>query len=578
MHAWRLSVPGKDIVMAVSAPLGISDFRKLRQSSATYVDKSAAIAAVLRYPAQVMLLARPRRFGKTLLLSTLQAFVERGNDDREALFGDLAIWNDPAARQHLGRYPVIAMTFKDVKHSSWDECLESLSGVVARAFDAHRDVRAALDGTEAERFDTVLERRADKVRLMESLAFLSKVVHRHHGEQVVLLIDDYDRPIQASHVHGYYDRAIELFHNLLSGGLKDNAHLFKGVLTGILRVSMASTFSGLNNLSVFSLLHPAFGSAFGFTEAEVSDLLERAGLAARREEVQRWYNGYVFGRTVVYNPWSVLSFLANAPYDMAPQPYWVSTSANELIQELLVRHAERMQPELEALLAGQRVERAVDENVVFPELARRPNAVWSLLVFSGYLKAEEHAPPSALGPATYALSIPNLEVRQVYAGTFQVWMKERVRADGGDVERLTRALLAGDVEAFEMQLQAFATHVLSYHDTGLPDPEKLYHGFILGLLAVLEPHYVVRSNRESGAGRPDVQIRPAAPGKPGVLLELKVAYPGRSTLEDALARGIAQISRNGYAAELRVAGAQPIHALAVAFDGKTVRVQAAPPG
>jgi hypothetical protein len=564
--------------MAVSPPLGISDFRLLRQSNATYVDKTAAIADVLRNPAQVLLFPRPRRFGKTLLLSTLQAFVERGSDDHERLFGDLAIWNDPAARQHLGRYPVIAMTFKDVKLSAWDECLESLGGVIAGAFAAHRDVRAALDGTDAETFDAVLERRAGKVRLMESLAFLCRVVHRHHGERVVLLIDEYDSPIHAGHVHGYYERVIEFFRNFLSGGLKDNSHLFKGVLTGILRVAKESIFSGLNNLSVFSLLHPAFGSAFGFTEPEVADLLDRAGLADRREEVQRWYNGYVFGRTVVYNPWSVLSFLANAPYDMAPQPYWVSTSSNELIKELLVSHAARMQPELEALLAGQRVVRPVDENVAFPELAQDADAVWSLLVFSGYLKAEEHAPPSALGPATYALSIPNLEVRQVYAGTFQVWMKEQARAGGGDVERLTRALLAGDAEAFEAQLQAFATHVLSYHDTGLPEPEKLYHGFILGLLAVLEPHYVVRSNRESGHGRPDVQIRPAAPGNPGVLLELKVARPGRITIEDALAQGLAQIARNGYATELRAAGAQPIHALAVAFDGKTVRVQAASPG
>jgi hypothetical protein len=571
-------MPGKGIVMAVSPPLGISDFRLLRQSNATYVDKTGAIADVLRHPAQVLLFPRPRRFGKTLLLSTLQAFVERGSDDREGLFGDLAIWNDPAARQHLGRYPVIFMTFKDVKHSSWDGCLRAVADEIARAFRAHRDVRAGLTGHAVEIFDSLEAERADEVRLARSLSFLCEALHGHHGERVVLLIDEYDSPIHAGYVHGYYDRVIEFFRNFLSGGLKDNAHLFKGVLTGILRVAKESIFSGLNNLSVFSLLHPAFGSAFGFTEAEVGDLLERAGLAARREEVQRWYNGYVFGRTVVYNPWSVLSFLANAPYDMAPQPYWVSTSSNELIKELLVRHAERMQPELEALLDGQRVVRAVDENVAFPELARDTDAVWSLLVFSGYLKAEEHAPHGALGPATFALSIPNLEVRQVYAGTFQVWMKERVHAGGGDVERLTRALLAGDAEAFEIQLQAFATHVLSYHDTGLPDPEKLYHGFILGLLAVLEPHYVVRSNRESGAGRPDVQIRPAVPDKPGVLLELKVARPGRSTLDEALARGLAQIARNGYAAELRAAGAQPIHAMAVAFDGKTVRVQAAPPG
>ena len=559
--------------MAIAPPLGISDFRKLRQRGLTYVDKTASIAQMLAATPEVLLFPRPRRFGKTLLLSTLQAFVERGDEDREPLFRDLAIWNDPAARQHLARYPVVFMTFKDVKLTTWDECLESLGAIIAHAFDAHREVRASLGGMDAGIFDAVIEHRASPVRLMRSLGFLSEILHRHHGERVVLLIDEYDTPIHAGYVHGYYDRVIEFFRNFLSGGLKDNSHLFKGVLTGILRVAKESIFSGLNNLRVFSLLHPAFGSAFGFTEPEVADLLGRAGVADRSVEVQRWYNGYVFGRTVVYNPWSVLSFLADVPYALKPQPYWLSTSSNELVKDLIVRHADHVQPELEALLAGQSILRVIDENVAFQELARRPSSLWSLLVFSGYLKAEE--PADATEPASYALSIPNQEVRQVYTSTFQLWMEDHVRAGGGDLERLTRALLAGDAETFQDQLQAFATNVLSYHDTALPAPEKLYHGFILGLLTVLEPHYLVRSNRESGQGRPDVQIRPAVPGNPGVLLELKVARPGHTTLDEALAQGLAQIARRGYAAELHAAGAQPIHALAVAFDGKTVRVQAA---
>jgi hypothetical protein len=562
--------------MTIAPPLGISDFRKLREQGLTYVDKTSSIAQILAATPEVLLFPRPRRFGKTLLLSTVQAFVERGSDDRATLFGDLAIWSDPVARQHLARYPVIFMSFKDAKYSTWDKCLESIGGVVAQAFEAHRDARPMVTGTEAETFDTVLERRASEVRLAESPAFLCKTLRQHHGERVVLLIDEYDTPIHAGYAHGYYDRVIEFFRNFLSSGLKDNSHLFKGVLTGILRVAKESIFSGLNNLRVFSLLHPAFGSAFGFTEIEVADLLDRAGVAARREEVQRWYNGYVFGRTVIYNPWSVLSFLADAPHAMAPEPYWLSTSSNDLIKGLLVRHAARMQHDLEALLAGRSIVRPIDENVPFQSLDHDIDAVWSLLVFSGYLKAEEHAPATETGPATYTLSIPNIEVRHVYASAFRTWITDHVNQGGGDLDRLTRALLAGDAETFQTQLQAFATNLLSYHDTGLPDPEKLYHGFVLGLLAVLEPHYLVRSNRESGQGRPDVQIRPAAPGKPGVLLELKVARPGQPTLDDALAQGLAQIAQKGYAAELRASGAHPIHALAVAFDGKHVRVQAAP--
>jgi hypothetical protein len=291
--------------------------------------------------------------------------------------------------------------------------------------------------------------------------------------------------------------------------------------------------------------------------------------------VQDWYNGYVFGGHVIYNPWSVLSFLQ---WGGKPKPYWLSTSSNDLIKHVLGLRATRLQPVLEGLLAGEAVEHILDENVVLDELARSDRALWSLLVFSGYLKAEMHA-VAATGQLVYRLTIPNREVRIVYADTFRLWMEDRMIGHGGNLDELTRVLLSGDTAAFERQLQAFATNLLSYHDAGTASPENLYQGFIIGLLAVMEPNYLVRSNRESGAGRPDVLIRPRVPGQPGVVLELEVARGSEKSpgvhLDAALDEALAQMAENDYAAELRAAGAHPVHALAVAFDGKQVRVRSA---
>ena len=306
--------------------------------------------------------------------------------------------------------------------------------------------------------------------------------------------------------------------------------------------------------------------------AGIRELLGRHGRAEAMDDVRRWYNGYVFGGQVVYNPWSVCNFLNRE--GEPPQAYWLSTSSNDLVRELLERYALELQPVFEVLLEGGSVERRLQDDVVLTELMQSEDALWSLLVFSGYLKAEEgHL--DALERRIYRLSIPNREVREVYSDTFAAWLKRRMSGHGGDIDRLTRALLGGDAERVEEQLGAFVTNVLSYHDPGRLDPERVYHGFVVGLLAVMEGTHEVRSNRESGGGRPDVWIRPRQPGQPGVVLELKVARPGKKTLKQALSEGLAQLGRMDYAAELRASGATPVHAFAVAFDGKEVRVAAA---
>jgi hypothetical protein len=524
----------------------------------------------------VLLLPRPRRFGKTLNLSMLRAFFEKREEDLSHLFADLSILRaGEAYRAHLQRHPVIFLTFKGVKAETWEHAWAAIRRKIDTLFDEHRGLLEGghLSEREARDFRAVLDGTAGRATYETALLDLSRALYRRHGEEVVILIDEYDEPIHAGWVSGYASDAIAFFRAFLTEGLKGNPHLFKAVLTGVLRIAKESIFSGLNNLAAYTLLHPDFATSFGFTGPEVEALLDRAGRRERLSTVRSWYNGYVFGGTVVYNPWSILNYI-DSP-EPEPRPFWVSTSENALVRGALVRHAAQAHGDIEALLEGDGIERRLDENVVLSDLGTRADTLFSLLTFSGYLKAEKRS----LGPDEephYHLSIPNREVRRVYTSTFREWMRERLGSES-DVDRLKLALLsgdAGDAETLSEELQAFTESVLSYHDTARR-PEQVYHAFVIGLLATLEPEYEVRSNRESGKGRPDVTIRPRQAGKPGAVLELKVAKPGKKTPEQALAEGLAQIRDRGYKAELLAAGASPVHAFAVAFDGKTVRVQGA---
>jgi hypothetical protein len=560
--------------MARPIPIGIDDFRALREGGLEYVDKSDLIRQLLdRSGVQVVLLPRPRRFGKTLNLSMLRAWFEKREEDLSPLFEGLSITRAGEAYQaHFQRYPVIHFNFKGAKAATFGH---SFATIREKIIDLYRDHRyllksGQLDEVDARRYQQILDGTAEQTLYERGLLDMSAHLHAYHGEKVVILIDEYDEPIHAGHVHGYTSEILDFMRAFLGAGLKSNEHLFKAVVTGILRVAKENLFSGLNNLGVYTLLARNFNSCFGFTEAEVVALLERNGHPDKLAAVRAWYNGYLFGGEVIYNPWSVLCFLERN--EERPQPYWLSTSSNDLVRELLEHHALRLQPVFEVLLEGGTIERGLDDNVVMSEIHRSEGALWSLLVFSGYLKAEPAA-SDELGRAVYRLSIPNREVREVYSTTFRHWMENRLDGQGGSLDALTGALLSGDAERFEEQLQLLVTNLLSSHDVGKVYPEQVYHGFVVGLLAALEPAYQVRSNRESGKGRPDVIIRPMRAGKPGVVLELEVARIGRKTLEQALEEGLSQLAAKDYGAELRAGGATEVHAFAVAFDGKEVRVR-----
>ncbi len=442
-----------------------------------------------------------------------------------------------------------------------------------KTFEEHSYLLAqgALESYEAEVFNAILHRRAGRADLVDALSLLSRLLARHHGEKVVILIDEYDSPIHAGYSNRYCDDVVAFFRDFLSGGLKDNVHLFKGVLTGILRVARESLFSGLNNIAVYSILRPELAVWFGFTEPEVQGLVEAAGQPEDLDGIRAYYNGYVFAGHAIYNPWSVLWFLKSD--DRIFRPYWIETSSNELVRELLLTGQQGVRADLETLLAGGTIDKRIEESIVLRDISARSDAVWSFLLFTGYLKAVEVS--WVEGELVGKLAVPNTEVAIALRAMARDWLETQV---GGpdELRAMLDALLRGEAPVFEKHLARMVSASISYFDTASPEPERFYHGLVVGLLTSLSPRYEVRSNRESGYGRCDVMVLPRAAGQPGVVLELKrVDTEAGETKERALAAALRQIRKRDYAAELRERGAAPIHEMVAVFDGKRVYVRAA---
>ncbi|MEZ4472710.1 MAG: AAA family ATPase [bacterium] len=551
--------------MAFRPPIGFSDFRRIREDGMTYVDKTSVVQRVLATTSAVFLLPRPRRFGKTLNLTTLRCFLEKSPHDFSRLFEGLQVWDDPEARAHFQRYPVVFLSFKDVKFRSWPECLASVARQVALACGEHREVLEGATEQDRARFEALLDEKAEVAGLANALALLTRLLAAHHGEQVVLLIDEYDTPIHAGYVSSYYDEVVTFFRVFLSAGLKDNVHLFKGVITGILRIAKENLFSGLNNLQVFGLQEQPFATDFGFTEEEVAELARLASAEQHGETMRAWYDGYRFADHVIYNPWSILSFLADPVHEA--RAHWVMTSSNDLLYEAL-RGGLEHPADIEALLAGGAVEREVADSMVLRDLVPGSAAVWTLLFHSGYVTATG-LHQDELGVRTLTLRIPNLEVRTAYRSIFARYLGG---LDANRARTLRGALFHGDAETLGLILSDTVREVLSYFDLDPVVPERVYHAFLAGLLVNLAPHHEVRSNRESGYGRYDVMVLPRTPGQPGAVMELK-ALRGKDTVPQALEKAARQLVDRQYATELRARGADPIHGFAVVFDGKQVHVE-----
>ncbi|MDM8521924.1 AAA family ATPase [Desulfococcaceae bacterium HSG8] len=559
-------------------PVGSSDFRKLREGGYHYVDKSLFIRDIAEASAEVILLPRPRRFGKTLNLSMLRYFFEKSDDDRSGLFGKLAIRDDECFEAHQGKYPVIWMTFKDLKEPSWEYMYRRMTNLIRDEFLRHDALlgSALLRGSEKRYFESVLEQKAELPDYGDALRYLSDYLRRYHGEKVIILIDEYDTPLHAGYAGGYYEDVISFIRNFLSGGLKDNEHLFRGVLTGILRVAKESVFSGLNNPGVYTVLSRKFSDAFGFTVPEVRQFLEERGMGDRYEDVSHWYNGYLFGGRVIFNPWSVINYADN---EGEAKPYWINTADTGMIDRLATRGGKELREEIGQLLEGLKLTKPVYESIVMRDMEARDDILWSFLLFSGYLK-----PVEQLDDENFALEIPNNEVRIIYRQMIRNWFAEKTESN--QLEEMLRALETGDVKLFERMLRLIVMRIMSYHDLA-GEPEKVYHALVLGMLVWMSGKYEMRSNRESGYGRYDLMLKPDDPEGQGIIIEFKrldedeeqdadedgKRKKKKKTPQDALKEALKQIEDRGYAAELEAAGIRKILKLAVVFSGKKLWVK-----
>ncbi|MDO8686208.1 MAG: AAA family ATPase [Clostridiales bacterium] len=553
-------------------PIGISDFKEIIQDGYHYIDKSLFIRELLDDGSKVVLLPRPRRFGKTLNMTMLRYFFEKTVEDNSVLFHGLKVWEDEEIRRFQGRYPVIYLTFKDVKHDTWEDCFSTFRLLLNREYGRHRYL---LEGElllpeEKKTYESVLWNKADKSIYESAINNLSEYLYRYYKERAVILIDEYDTPVYSAWSAGYYNDLISFLRNFLSNGLKDNPFLEKSVLTGILRIAKESIFSGLNNLNVGTILQDQYSDKFGFLEQEVEGLFASCGIHYAMPEVRDWYNGYIFGGKVIYNPWSVLNY-AHKPVD-GLKAYWVNTGGSELIRDLLTRAGSEVKLDLETLILGGELVKVVRDTTVMTEIQDSPETLWSFLLFSGYLKAVDNWIENK--KIICRLRIPNKEVEYVFEEIILYWTNKGVQ--GSDYRMMLKSLTGGDLETFEDILSEQVERSISYFDVGGEEPEKFYHAFVLGMMISLDGEYRIKSNRESGRGRYDIMLIPEDVKQNGIVIEFKKVNRKRDeTLDAACEAALRQIRETGYRSELEALGVTHIIEVGIAFQGKEVRVKGA---
>ncbi len=551
-------------------PIGISDFQELIEGGYVYVDKSLFIQELVERKIKIAFIPRLRRFGKTLNLSMLRYFFEKSRTSTSHLFESLKVWKNGECRALQGRFPVIFLSLKDVKFSSWEETFNALAGLIAAEFGRHQYLMEGETLNEAEKqvYTQVFLQKAHSSALARSLLDLSHWLHRYHQQKVVLLIDEYDAPAHAAYVGNYYDQLIGFLRNWLSAGLKDNPSLERGVLTGILRIAKESIFSGLNNIETFTILSEEFQDKFGLLEAEVKALLAEYNLLDKLPQIREWYNGYRIGScTGIYNPWSVLCCIRKKG---VLAPYWVNTSDNLLVKQLFAQGSDDLKTGLEELLQGRTIAKPIEEGIIFADLKTNSRAVWSLLVFSGYLTIA--STPTYGVPCE--LRIPNAEVTELYRSMILEWFEKSLEEP--QYQLLLSSLTSGDLDTFSRIFQKFLLSAVSVFDVSSEQPEKIYHAFVLGMLIGLSDRYEVKSNRESGYGRYDVMLIPKNHKDLGIVMEFKKIDEFETIdLESAAASALQQIEQKCYAQELHDRGVKRILKLALAFKGKRVLIRSA---
>ena len=546
-----------------SLPIGVSDF-KLATTGYYYVDKTLMIRDFLDKKPMVSLFTRPRRFGKTLNMDMLRVFFEKTNEDTSVYFKDKQIWQcGDYYTKHQGQYPVIFLTFKDVKSMTWEETFQKIRRLISLEFIRHNELETSsvLTAYEKEQYHLLAGDSGDEVDCQMGLQLLSLLLHKHYGRECIIIIDEYDRPIQQGHTCNFYPEIVNFMRNFFSGGLKDNPHLAFGFLTGILRVAKESIFSGMNNLKTYSILDDGYSSYFGFTEKEVKDMLRYYGKDDKYNELSEWYDGYRFGNTEIFNPWSVINYISDNCF---PKAFWQSTGSNEIIGEIIQTATPEITKDLYKLLCGEKIAAYIDTGVIYPEVQNNPYSIYSFLLVAGYLKVANIYPQSD-GNFMCDVAIPNKEITFVY----EKEVLNRTNQNSLAIS-ISQAIFSKDTQKLQALLEDFMVKSISSIDGA---NEGFYHGMMLGLCAILGNRYKIRSNRESGLGRFDIQLMPLTKGMPGFIFEFKHTKDEHTDLSALADSALQQIEAKKYDTELRDNGVNSIISIGIAFRGKSAVVR-----
>lgn len=565
-RTWRIpasSVLTNDNKRKKTLPIGVSDF-KVAVSNYYYVDKTLLIRDFLDTKPLVSLYMRPRRFGKTLNMDMLRVFFEKTTEDTSIYFKDKNIWKcGDFYTSHQGQYPVIFLTFKDAKYSTWEETFQIIRKLIAQEYIRHNELETSskLNEYEKEQYRKIASENADEVDCQTSLGLLSLLLNKHYGKECIIIIDEYDTPIQQGHSCRFYQKTINFMRNFFSSGLKDNPHLAYGFLTGILRVAKESIFSGMNNLKTNSILDDSYSSYFGFTKEEVVEMLSYYEKSEKYQEICDWYDGYRFGNTDIFNPWSVINYISD---NCIPKAFLQSTGSNDVIGEIVSLSIPEIAEGLYKLLQGEKITTYIDTSVIYPEVKNSPYSIYSFLLVAGYLKVSRIYPEQS-GNSICEVTIPNKEIAFVY----EKEILSRFNQNNFAIS-ISEVIFSKDSQKLQSLLENFMLKSISSMDTA---NESFYQGMMLGLCAALGDCYKVKSNRESGLGRFDLQLKPKEKSLPGFIFEFKHTNDTHTDLSLLAENALNQIDEKKYCAEMLESGIKPIIKIGIAFRGKSAVVK-----